>query len=194
MVGINYELNLWVYEPKITPRKEGYSYPVWPSVQTEYCEWFLWPVTFSLSCPKCQFSMSRLNWFLPFIWHRLDWDLRIDSISFLWMLKSIKSNYLFLIPTKYLFSGVLHFTSTCKMVKEAPNYVPMNTIGASQTLHKIIEEADVPIFLVVLITPKDLRYTTSPLWDHIIRLLRVVQYNLYMTVRSVPACNTTLYV
>ena len=42
--------------------------------------------------------------------------------------------------------------STCKMVKDAPNHVLMNMIGLAQTSHKIIEDGDVPIFLVVLIT------------------------------------------
>ena len=43
-------------------------------------------------------------------------------------------------------------TSTCKMVKDAPNRVPMNTIGLAQTSHEILEDGDVPIFLLVLST------------------------------------------
>ena len=42
------------------------------------------------------------------------------------------------------------------MVKEAPNHIPMNVIGSAQISHDILEEGDVPILLVVLITPKAL--------------------------------------
>ena len=42
--------------------------------------------------------------------------------------------------------------STWKMVKDAPNYVPIHIIGLSQTSRKVLEDVDVPIFLVVLIT------------------------------------------
>ena len=38
-------------------------------------------------------------------------------------------------------------------MKDAPNHVPMNMIGLSQTSRKILEDGDVPIFPVVLITP-----------------------------------------
>ena len=38
------------------------------------------------------------------------------------------------------------------MVKDAPNYVPMNMLGLDQTSHEIIEDVDVPIFPVVLST------------------------------------------
>ena len=40
----------------------------------------------------------------------------------------------------------------CKMVKYAPNHVRMNMIGLAQTSREILENSDVPIFLVVLIT------------------------------------------
>ena len=40
-----------------------------------------------------------------------------------------------------------------KMVKDAPNYVLMNMIGLTHTSREILEDSDVPIFLVVLITP-----------------------------------------
>ena len=43
--------------------------------------------------------------------------------------------------------------STWKMMKDAPNCVPMNMIGLSQTSHEILEDVNVPIFPVVLITP-----------------------------------------
>ena len=43
--------------------------------------------------------------------------------------------------------------STCKMVKDAHNHVMINIIGLSQTSRDILEDGDVPIFPVVLITP-----------------------------------------
>ena len=43
------------------------------------------------------------------------------------------------------------------MAKEAPNYIPMNMIGLAQTSRKIIEDDDILILPVVLITPKALR-------------------------------------
>ena len=43
--------------------------------------------------------------------------------------------------------------STWEMVKDAPNHVPMNMIVLAQTSREIIENEDVPIFPVVLITP-----------------------------------------
>ena len=42
--------------------------------------------------------------------------------------------------------------STYKVVKYAPNNVPMKMIALAQTSRKIIEDSDVPIFPVVLIT------------------------------------------
>ena len=42
---------------------------------------------------------------------------------------------------------------TWEMVKDAPNHVPMNMIGLAQTSRKILEDGDVPIFPLVLITP-----------------------------------------
>ena len=47
---------------------------------------------------------------------------------------------------------------TWKMVKYAPNHVPMNMIGLAQTLREILEDGDVPIFLVVLSTPDSLHF------------------------------------
>ena len=49
-------------------------------------------------------------------------------------------------------------TSTWKMVKDAPNHVPTNMIGLSQTSRKILKDGDVLIFLVVLITPDPLQF------------------------------------
>ena len=43
--------------------------------------------------------------------------------------------------------------STWKVLKDAPNHVPIKMIGLAQTSRKIIEEVDVPILPVVLITP-----------------------------------------
>ena len=42
--------------------------------------------------------------------------------------------------------------STLKMVKDAPNHVPVNIIGLAQTSRKIIEDGNVLIFPVVLST------------------------------------------
>ena len=42
--------------------------------------------------------------------------------------------------------------STWKMVKDAPNHVPMKIIGLSQTSREILEDSDVPIFPVVIST------------------------------------------
>ena len=61
------------------------------------------------------------------------------------------------ILSKYLYSDVLPFTSTWKGVKDAPNHVPMNTIGLAHTSCEIFKDSDVPIFPVVLITTKALR-------------------------------------
>ena len=47
--------------------------------------------------------------------------------------------------------------STWKMAKDAPNHVLMNMIGLDQTSREIIEDSDVPIFPVLLMTPKALR-------------------------------------
>ena len=44
-------------------------------------------------------------------------------------------------------------TSTCKVAKDAPNYVLMNMIGLAQTSRKILKDGDVQIFPVDLITP-----------------------------------------
>ena len=49
-------------------------------------------------------------------------------------------------------------TSTWKMIKESPNHIPMNMIGLAQTSRKILEDGDVLIFTVVLITTD----TTQP--------------------------------
>ena len=65
----------------------------------------------------------------------------------------MKSNYILLIPYNCLCSSVFPFTSTWKAVKDTPNYVLMNMIGLAHTSSKILEDGDVPIFPVVLITP-----------------------------------------
>ena len=49
--------------------------------------------------------------------------------------------------------------STWKIVKDTPNHVPMNMIGLAQTSREILEDGDVPIFPVVLITPDFLQLT-----------------------------------
>ena len=43
------------------------------------------------------------------------------------------------------------------MVKEAPNHISMNMIGLAETSRKILEDGDILIFPVVLVTTKDLR-------------------------------------
>ena len=48
--------------------------------------------------------------------------------------------------------------STWKMEKDAPNHVPMNMIGLDQTSCEILEDGDVPIFLVVRSTPDLLQF------------------------------------
>ena len=42
-------------------------------------------------------------------------------------------------------------------MKDAPNYVMLNMIGLAHTSREIIEDIDVLIFPVILITPKYLR-------------------------------------
>ena len=44
-----------------------------------------------------------------------------------------------------------------KMVKDAPNHVPVNMIGSAHTSLEILKDSDVPIFLVVIITPYSLQ-------------------------------------
>ena len=39
------------------------------------------------------------------------------------------------------------------MVKEVPAHIMMNMIGSAQTSREILEDGDVPTFLVVLINP-----------------------------------------
>ena len=70
----------------------------------------------------------------------------------------MKNNYSLLIPSNYLYSDVPPLISTSKMVKDALNNNPKNMIGPDQTSREILENDDVPIFPVVLITPKVLRY------------------------------------
>ena len=48
--------------------------------------------------------------------------------------------------------------STWKMVKDAPNHIPMNMIGLAQTSREILEDGDVPIFPVVISTPDSLQF------------------------------------
>ena len=66
--------------------------------------------------------------------------------------------------------------STWKMVKDAPNHVPMNMIGLAQTSREILEDGDIPIFPVVLITPNSQGAPKGNMpvlsWYHIIHLLR----------------------
>ena len=83
--------------------------------------------------------------------------LWLDQIIFVCRLKWIYSNSPFLIPDHYLYSDVLPFTSTWKMVKDTPNHILKNMIGSSQISRKILKDSDIIMLLVVLIDPKDFR-------------------------------------
>ena len=61
-----------------------------------------------------------------------------------------------MILSDYLCSDVIPFNSTWKVVKEAPNYIPIQMIGLTHSSREIIEDSDVLILPVVLITPKAL--------------------------------------
>ena len=66
-------------------------------------------------------------------------------------------NYFYLIRINSLCSYVIPLTSIWKLAKDATNYIPINMICLTQTSRKILEDGDVIIFPVVLITPKALR-------------------------------------
>ena len=55
--------------------------------------------------------------------------------------------------------------STWGMVKDVPNYVPMNMIDLAQTSHKILEDGDIQILLVVLSTPYSLQSSLNHYCD-----------------------------
>ena len=48
------------------------------------------------------------------------------------------------------------------MVKDAPNHIIENMIGLAQTSYEILEDSDILIFLVVLITPTCMVLITGP--------------------------------
>ena len=48
------------------------------------------------------------------------------------------------------------------MVKDSPNHILENMIVSAQTLNKILEDGDILIFLVVLITPTRMVIMTGP--------------------------------
>ena len=73
-------------------------------------------------------------------------------------------------PSNDLYSDIIPFNYTWKTEKDDLNHIPMNMIGSAHNSRKILEDSDLPIFPVVLITPKDLRYSAA-LWYHIIHLL-----------------------
>ena len=67
--------------------------------------------------------------------------------------------------------------STWKIVKDAPNHVPMNMIGLDHTSRKIPKDGDVPIFPVVLITPDPLHLTVIvPVSHYTPSVWRLIQY------------------
>ena len=77
--------------------------------------------------------------------------------------------------------------STWKIVKDAPNHVPMNIIGLDHTSCEIPKDSDVPIFPVVLITPDPLHLTVIvPVSHYTPSAWRLI--NMYTTVRLVPEC------
>ena len=51
-------------------------------------------------------------------------------------------------------------------MKDAINHVPMNMIGLAKTSREILEDGDVPIFPVVLITPYFLQLTVNVSVSH----------------------------
>ena len=55
--------------------------------------------------------------------------------------------------------------STCKVAKDSPNHVPMNMIGLYHNSRKILEDSDVPISPVVLITPTRMVYPKETYWS-----------------------------
>ena len=96
------------------------------------------------------FSCSILSFYVS---TQLGQVLQLDSICFVWRLYS---NSPLLIPDHYLYSDVLPFTSTWKMVKDTPNHIPMNMIGLAQTSREILDDGDIIIFPVIMIAPKAL--------------------------------------
>ena len=56
------------------------------------------------------------------------------------------------IETPMFFSSL----SMWKLVKDAPNHIPMNIIGLAQTSRKMLKDSGVPIFLVFINTPDSL--------------------------------------
>ena len=103
----------------------------------------LFRLNFVTECHNLSCSISIFHVLI-----QLGWVLKNDSISFVWKLYY---NYPFLINANYLYYDVLPFNCTRKMVKYAPNNIPMNIIGLDQTSRKILEDGDILIFLVVLI-------------------------------------------
>ena len=76
-------------------------------------------------------------------------------------------------------------------MKDSHNHVPMNMICSSHTSRNILKDSDVPIFPVVLITIKNLCHSVTLLY-HIIHFLCGGEYNFYMTLYSVPACDSCM--
>ena len=73
----------------------------------------------------------------------------------------IYSVFLLIIYTPMFFLS----PSTWKMVKDAPNNIPMNMIGLSQTSREILEEGHVPIFTVVISTRYSLQSSLNNYCD-----------------------------
>ena len=69
-------------------------------------------------------------------------------------------------------------------MKDAPNHITMNMIGSAQTARKITEDSDVPIFLVVSITPKASREPCFPSVSHYTTSARSLIQPLYEPILS----------
>ena len=91
------------------------------------------------------------------------WVLQLDLIICIWRPKYIKSNYPFLIPSNDLYSNVIPFTSTWKILKDAPNHIRMIMVGLAQISRDILKDGDIIIFPLILITPKSLRPSIKPI-------------------------------
>ena len=65
------------------------------------------------------------------------------------------------------------------MVKDVLNHIINNMIGSAKTSHKILEDGDVPIFPVVLITPKSFWYSHSRSGSHYTSLAWILIQSVY---------------
>ena len=67
-------------------------------------------------------------------------------------------------------------------MKDAPNHVTVNMIGLAQTSHKILEDGDISISPVVLITLYYLQVTVIvPVSHYLLSVQRLIQYVYELT-------------